>query len=35
MNKIENKNTFRLFDYKWKKVPDWGIKLKIYISNGI
>ena len=33
MNKIENKNTFRLFDYKWRKVPDWGIKTKnIYIK---
>ena len=33
MNKIENKNTFRLFNYKWKKVPDWGIKTKnIYIK---
>ena len=24
IKKIRNKNTFRFFDYKWKKVPDWG-----------
>ena len=23
---IENKNTFRFFNYKWKKVPSWGIQ---------
>ena len=33
MEKIKNNNTFRLFNYKWKKVPDWGIKTeKIYVN---
>ena len=24
IKKIQNKNTFRFFDYKWKKVPSWS-----------
>tara|TARA_Y100000591_G_C21789029_1_gene675488 strand:+ start:483 stop:1346 length:864 start_codon:yes stop_codon:yes gene_type:complete len=33
MEKIKNKNTFRLFNYKWKNVPEWGLKTEdIYIK---
>ena len=24
IKKIQNKNTFRFFNYKWKKVPTWA-----------
>ena len=31
--KIQNKNTFRFFNYKWKKVPDWASKTeKKYVN---
>ena len=33
MRTIQNKNTFRFFNYKWKKVPHWGnATSKLYIK---
>ena len=32
-NKIRNEDTFNFFEWKWKKVPQWGEKTKDIYNN--
>ena len=33
VKRIKNRDTFKFFNYKWKKVPEWASKTeKIYVN---
>ena len=33
VKRIKNKDTFKFFNYKWKRVPEWATKTeKIYVN---
>ena len=35
VKRIKNKDTFKFFNYKWKRVPEWAEKTeKIYVAPG-